>query len=490
MARSNYHPSGHTIVVAMATVPTGPELLLDLEPRGPLRERVEGALRAAIRAGRVRPGDRLPATRALASELGVSRWVVVEAYAQLTAEGWLEGRPGSGTRVRVRAAPPTPAREPTPPGTPPRARYDFTLGLPDVVAFPRTAWLRALQHAVRGAPAAQLGHVDPAGLGALRVELAAYLARVRGASASPRHVVITAGFTHGLGLITRALHAQGHRTLAVEDPGFPLLDGFVRGGGLEPLPVPVDEQGLRVDALARSGARAVVVTPAHQFPLGHVMSADRRGELLAWARRVQGLIVEDDYDAEFRYDRRPVGALQGLDREHVIYAGTASKTLAPALRLGWLLAPVRWRRAVAEVRLGVDLGVSAIDQLALAELLRSGALDRHLRRTRQRYVARRGALLHALERELPDARVMGIAAGLHAVVLLPANTNEAALVTAAAQEQVAVTGLSALYTCAPPLGPGLVLGYAPLTESEITEGVRRFSKGVPAGAHRAAELSA
>lgn len=464
----------------MASAPTGPELLLDLEPCGPLRERVEGALRAAIRAGRVRPGDRLPASRALADELGVSRWVVVEAYAQLTAEGWLEGRVGSGTRVRVRDAPPMPAREPASPSPPARSRYDFTLGLPDVVAFPRTTWLRALQRAVRDAPAAQLGHVDPAGLGSLRAELAAYLARVRGTSASPRHVVITAGFTHGLGLIARALRAQGHRTLAVEDPGFRLLDGFVRGGGLDAVPIPVDEQGLRVDALARSGARAVVVTPAHQFPLGHVMSPDRRGELLAWARQVEGLIVEDDYDAEFRYDRRPVGALQGLDREHVIYAGTASKSLAPALRLGWLLAPAHWRRAIAEVRFGVDLGVSAFDQLALAELVRSGALDRHLRRTRQRYAARRGALLTALARELPDARVMGIAAGLHAVVLLPTDTDERALVAAALQEQVAVTGLSALYTHAAPLAPGLVLGYAPLTEHEIIEGVRRFSKSITA----------
>src|SRR4051794_5351162 len=359
-------------------------LFLGFAPNGALRERLEDALRAAIREGRLRPGDRLPATRALATEMGCSRWVVVEAYAQLAAEGWLEGRAGSGTRVRAREATPAPVREPPPTSALPRLRYDFTLGLPDLVAFPRAAWLRALQTAVRTAPAAELGHVDPAGVGTLRAELAAYLSRVRGTSASARHVVVTAGFTHGLGLLARALRDDVHTRLALEDPGFPLLDGFVRGAGLEAVPVPVDRDGLDVDALARSGARAVVVTPAHQFPLGHVLSPDRRAELLVWAEDVDGVIVEDDYDAEFRYDRRPGGALQGLDRERVIYAGTAGKSLAPALRLGWMLAPSRWRRAIAAVRLGVDLGVSSIDQLALAEFLRSGAMDRHLRNTRRR----------------------------------------------------------------------------------------------------------
>src|SRR4051794_33577649 len=470
----------------MVTVPTGPELLLDLDSGAtrragvPLRERVEEALRAAIRDGRLRPGDRLPATRALAAELGCSRWVVVEAYAQLAAEGWLEGRAGSGTRVRARDAAPAPADEPPPPSTLPRVRYDFTLGLPDLVALPRAARLRALQRGVRAAPAAELGHVDPAGIGALRAELAAYLSRVRGTNASARHVIVTAGFTHGLGLLARALRADGHERVAVEDPGFPLVHNFVRGGGLEAVGVGVDAEGIDVAALAASGARAVVVTPAHQFPLGHVMSPDRRAELLAWAAEVDGVVIEDDYDAEFRYDRRPVGALQGLDRERVIYAGTASKSLAPALRMGWLLAPSRWRRAIAAVRMGVDLGVPSLDQLALADLLRSGAMDRHLRHTRRRYAARRAALLDALGRDLPGARVTGVAAGLHAVALLPEGTDEAALIERAAREDVAVTGLATLYSRARPSSPGLVLGYAPLTEREIAEGVRRFSTKVGA----------
>src|SRR3954462_15738589 len=261
---------------------TGPELLLDLAPDGPLRERLEVALRGAVREGRLRPGDRLPATRSLAAELGCSRWVVVEAYDQLAAEGWVEGRAGSGTRVRARTAQEGPAPEPMREPAPPPA-YHFGLGLPDLVAFPRAAWLRSLQRAVRTAPAAELGHVDSAGVGVLRAELSAYLGRVRGTSASPRHVVVTAGFTHGLGLLARALKADGHERIALEDPGFPLLHAFVRQAGLEPAPVPVDAEGIDVAALAASGARAVVVTPAHQFPLGHVMSADRRAELLAWA---------------------------------------------------------------------------------------------------------------------------------------------------------------------------------------------------------------
>src|SRR4051812_33564885 len=459
---------------------TGPELLLDLAPDGPLRERLEVALRGAVREGRLRPGDRLPATRSLAAELGCSRWVVVEAYDQLAAEGWVEGRAGSGTRVRARTAEAGPAPEPMREPAPPPA-YHFGLGLPDLVAFPRTAWLRALQRSVRTAPAAELGHVDPAGVPALRSELAAYLARVRGVSTAARDVVVTHGFTHGLGLLCHALRDAGHERLALEDPGFPLLGAFARRAGLEPVPVGVDASGLDVGALANSGARAVVATPSHQFPYGHVLAAERRSQLLAWARTVDGLVIEDDYDAEFRYDRRPVGALQGLDPEHVIYAGSASKTLAPALRLGWLAAPRRWRRAVAAVRWGVDLGSSTLDQLALAELLRSGGLDRHLRRTRQAYAAKRRVLLDALAAELPAARVTGVAAGLHAVVLLPSETDERAVVDAAAERDVGVAGLGEMYAReAGARLTGVVLGYAPLSERAIAEGVRRLASAVSA----------
>jgi GntR family transcriptional regulator/MocR family aminotransferase len=460
---------------------TGPELLLDLGSDGPLRERLEVALRSAVREGRLRPGDRLPATRSLAAELGCSRWVVVEAYEQLAAEGWVEGRAGSGTRVRARTAEPDRSAEPLREPAPPPA-YRFELGLPDLVAFPRTAWLRALQRAVRTAPAAELGHVDPAGVPAVRTELAAYLARVRGVSAAPRDVVVTHGFTHGLGLLCHALREDGHESVAFEDPGFPLLAAFARRAGLEPVPVGVDEDGLDVDALTAGGARAVVVTPSHQFPLGHVLAAERRSALLAWAEAVDGLVIEDDYDAEFRYDRRPVGALQGLDPERVVYAGSASKTLAPALRLGWLAAPRRWRRAVGRIRWGVDLGASALDQLALAELLRSGALDRHLRRTRQAYAAKRAVLLDALARELPAARVTGVAAGLHAVVLLEPGTDEQAIVAAAAARDVGLHALGEMYAAGPCRSrlTGLVLGYAPLSERAIAEGVRRLAAAVSA----------
>jgi GntR family transcriptional regulator/MocR family aminotransferase len=318
---------------------------------------------------------------------------------------------------------------------------------------------------------------------ALRAELAAYLARVRGVRTAPRDVIVTHGFTHGLGLLCHALREAGHERLALEDPGFPLLGAFARRAGLEPVPVRVDERGVDVAALARSGARAVVATPSHQFPLGHVLAAERRAELLAWAREADGLVIEDDYDAEFRYDRRPVGALQGLDPEHVVYAGSASKTLAPALRLGWLAAPRRWRRAVAQVRWGVDLGSPTLDQLALAELLRSGALDRHLRRTRQVYAAKRRVLLDALARELPGARITGVAAGLHAVVLLAPGTDERAVVAAAAERDVGVAGLGEMYAAGPePRLAGVVLGYAPLSERAIAEGVRRLAAAVSAAA--------
>jgi GntR family transcriptional regulator/MocR family aminotransferase len=295
-------------------------------------------------------------------------------------------------------------------------------------------------------------------------------------------VVVTHGFTHGLGLLCHALREAGHERLALEDPGFPLLGAFARRAGLEPGPVAVDDGGLDARALPLSGARAVVVTPSHQFPMGHVMAAERRAELLAWARRVDGLVIEDDYDAEFRYDRRPVGALQGLDPERVVYAGSASKTLAPGLRLGWLAAPRRWRRAVNQVRWGVDFGSSTLDQLALAELLRSGGLDRHLRRTRQAYAAKRRVLLDALARELPRARVTGVAAGLHAVVLLPERTDERAVVAAAAERGVGVAGLGDMHASGMSHegAAGVVLGYAPLTKHEIAEGVRRLGEAVSA----------
>jgi GntR family transcriptional regulator/MocR family aminotransferase len=404
--------------------------------------------------------------------------VVVEAYEQLAAEGWIEGRPGSGTRVRARAGVHEQAAALRPAPRP--ATYAFTPGLPDLVAFPRTTWLRAMQRALRDAPASELGHVDPRGVGALRTELAAYLARVRAVSAHPSGVTVTHGFTHGLGLLCHALRDAGHDRIALEDPGFPLLPAFARRAGLEPVAVPTTEDGVEIGPLAGSGARAVVTTPSHQFPTGHVMTAERRAELLAWAREVDGLVVEDDYDAEFRYDRRPVGALQGLDPERVVYAGSASKSLAPALRIGWLVASREWTRAMAAVRWGVDLGVGSLDQLALAELLRSGALDRHLRRARAANASKRRVLLGALERELPGARVLGVAAGLHAVVLLPEGAGEDAVVAAAAERDVAVPGLAQLYVRATPPGPGLVLGYAALSERAIAEGVRRLGEAVRA----------
>jgi GntR family transcriptional regulator / MocR family aminotransferase len=473
--------------------PDGPELLIRLR-RGagrPLRDQLEQALRSAVRDGRLKPGGRLPSTRTLAADLGLSRGLVVEAYAQLIGEGYLEARPGSSTRVAAAVSPAVRrdaggrdaharggSDRAAGPGA--RVRIDFRPGVPDLAGFPRTAWAAALRRAALQAPAAAFNYGDPAGTPVLRAALAAYLGRVRGVVASTDGVVVVAGFSQALSLLTRALPGRHGHAVAVEDPGSPGQSGLLARSGLELVPVGVDEQGLRVDRLAATGARVVIVTPAHQFPTGVVLSPARRAALLAWARAGGGLIVEDDYDAEHRYDREPVGALQGLAPDLVAYAGSVSKTLAPALRLGWMVPPPWLRDAVAGAKHDADLGSPTLDQLALAELLESGAYDRHLRRSRARYRRRRDALVAALTRHAPALRVRGTAAGLHALVQLPPGCDEADLVRRAARAGVGVHGLAdhraAGHRAAPDAGeapdPGLVLGYAALSETEISDGIR------------------
>jgi GntR family transcriptional regulator / MocR family aminotransferase len=453
----------------------GPELLVAVVRDGgePLRGQLERGLRAAIRQGRLKPGTRLPSSRALASDLGISRGLVVEAYAQLAGEGYLEARRGSGTRVAAhagRAPSPRPAEpDPTRSAAP---RIDFRPGAPDLAGFPRSAWATALRRATMQAPPATLGYPDPRGAAELRSALAAYLGRVRGVDAEAGGIVVTAGFAQGLALLARVLRARCGRAVAVEDPGSPGAVGQLDHAGLEPLPVAVDDQGLCVDRLGASGARAVLVTPAHQFPNGVVLSPRRRAELLDWAARRGGLIVEDDYDAEFRYDREPVGALQGLAPDLVVYGGSLSKTLAPALRLGWLAPPRHLLGPLAEAKYDADLGCPTLEQLALADLLSSGAYDRHLRAARARHRRRRDALVRALAEHAPGLRVRGTAAGLHAVVELPPGTDERALVRRAAGAGVGLHGLAGFHLAGPPPAPGLVLGYGSLSEAEIAAGVR------------------
>lgn len=450
-----------------------PELLLELRPDTSLGRSVEDALRAAVRARRVTAGTRLPSTRVLARDLGVSRRLVVEAYEQLIAEGWLDARQGSGTFVAQGAPAVTRSGPPSaPPPEPERAPYDFFPGEPDLASFPREAWLRALRDVLREAPDAVLGYPDPAGRPELRAALSAHLRRARAADADPGRLLVVSGARQGLALLGRALAATGHERIAVERPSLPLHVDVLRATGLDVVGVRVDEEGLSVDDLARSGASAIVATPTHQMPLGIALSPVRRAALLTWATaRDDRLVVEDDYDAEYRYDRRPVGALQGVAPAQVAYLGSASKTLAPALRLGWLLLP---ERLVADVRRQKELddgGTEVLGQLAFARLLESAAYDSHLRRARRANRRRRDALVAALAEEIPGARLDGLAAGLHAIVRLPFAVDTAALERAAAARGVAATPLPG----ADGRATALILGYARLSEPAIAEGVRRLA---------------
>jgi GntR family transcriptional regulator/MocR family aminotransferase len=460
------------------------ELLLTLareDGREPLHAQLERQLRAAIRDGRLASGARLPPTRALAGELGVSRGVVVEAYAQLTAEGYLAARRGAGTLV---AAAPRPMAAPPPSAHPRTVAEDFHPGTPDLASFPRAAWLRSLRSVLGRAPDDALGYADAEGMWELRAALARYAGRARGVAAEAERVVVTSGLTQGIALACRALHARGARRIAVEDPGFFLHRGVVAHCGLEPLPVPVDAHGLRTDALAGVQADAVLVTPAHQMPLGGVLAPQRRAELLAWADAHDAFVIEDDYDAEHRYDREPVGALQGLAPERVIHAGCASKTLAPGLRLGWLALPHELLRPVVLEKTLDDLGCPVLAQLAFADYLERGELDRHLRRMRPRYRARRDALIAALARELPAWRIGdGIAAGLHVVALLPEAVDEAAFLATAAEHGMRLHGLSWFRVAPGP--PGLVLGFGNAGEPALERAVARLAEvaaAQPAGA--------
>jgi GntR family transcriptional regulator/MocR family aminotransferase len=445
---------------------------------GSLRRQVEQELRGAIRSGRLREGTVLPSTRALASQLGVSRGVVVEAYDQLVAEGYLLARQGQATRVAEMAAAAQTGRRAE--EAPQPLRYDFRPGVPALDTFPRTAWLASLRKALREVPHAALGYGDPRGLLSLREALAAHLGRVRGVVVEPEQLLICSGFAQGLGLVCRSLRRNGARRLAVEDPSHPGQRGIVAYSGLDPVPIPVDERGLRVDLLEKSPADAVLLTPAHQFPTGAVLAPERRAGLVEWAERHDAVIVEDDYDAEYRYDREPIGALQGLAAEHVIYAGSASKTLAPGLRLGWLVLPAELIDAVAEEKALDDLASPALEQLAFADFLSRGEVDRHLRRNRARYSSRRDALLSALKTNAPHVTVRGIAAGLHAVAELPLETDEAAVVAAARERSVGAYGMADYRFPGTSGPPALVLGYGGLGERAIEAGVRLLALAISA----------
>ncbi|WP_328769135.1 MocR-like pyridoxine biosynthesis transcription factor PdxR [Streptomyces sp. NBC_00286] len=418
----------------------GVDLHLDLGGSR-LRRGLTDALREAVRSGRLAPGTRLPSSRALAADLGIARNTVADAYACLVAEGWLTARQGSGTRVAERAAVAPDSDTAPRPRSPRGPTHNLEPGNPDLASFPRAEWLRSARRALSEAPHDAFGYGDPRGRVELRTALAAYLARARGVRTDPDRIVICSGFVHGLRLLAAVLRQRGLRSLAVESYGLDVHWGVAEAAGLRTVPLPFDELGTCTGALAGAGRGAVLLTPSHQFPMGVPLRPDRRAAVVDWARGTGGLVLEDDYDGEFRYDRQPVGALQGLDPDRVVYMGTASKSLAPGLRLGWLVLPPSLTSEVVSAKGGTDWSCGVLDQLTLAEFITSGAYDRHVRASRLRYRRRRDQLVAALASRAPSVRATGIAAGLHAVLQLPPGT-EQSVVRAAARQGLLLHGLT------------------------------------------------
>jgi GntR family transcriptional regulator/MocR family aminotransferase len=450
---------------------------LDRRPgRGALSGQLERELREAVRSGRLKPGTTLPSTRALAAELNISRGLVVAAYAQLGAEGYLRPRrnapPLVADSIGARDRPRTLAADPY-------WRHNLRPDLPDYAAFPREEWLTSYRAALKAAPDRELAYGDVRGVAALREGLAVYLGRVRGVVGDAEHTFVCGGFAQAISLVGGVLARAGRPRVAVEDPGHAVIRELVARSGAEPVPLPVDDDGIDVDALERSGAGAALVTPAHQFPTGVVLSPERRARLLAWAEAADGIVIEDDYDAEFRYDRAPVGALQGLAPGRVVYCGSASKTLAPTLRLGWVVAPPRLVRELVEQVLYTAIAPPRLEQLAFADFLERGELDRHLRRMRLRYRRRRDELLRSLARELPEVEVRGVAAGLYVCALLPAGSDEQRVLEEARARGVGVYGLSE-HCAKARREPALLLGYAVSNEAAIRAAVRKLAEAVRA----------
>ena len=484
---------------------TGPawELLLPavaVPPRSRGRS-LAATLREAIRTGRLAAGTRLPSSRDLAADLRVSRGLVTEVYAQLIAESYLVGRPGAGTWVAELSTRPTnsapadtaPAHpgsaEPSDPRfqaeTPdPDHAIDFRPGVPALSLFPRVAWTASYQRAVAALPGGSLGYPDPRGLPDLRAVLAELLARRRGVAVRPEGILVCSGVAQAITLLSRVAAARGHRSAAVEDPGSPGETSLLENAGLAVRPVPLDAAGIDLGALAESGSRLLIATPAHQFPTGIAYTPERRAALLAWAEDRGALIVEDDYDGEFRYDRAPVGALQGLAPGLVAYTGSVSKSLAPGLRLGWLVPPAGLLDDLVEAKRMADLGCPVPDQAALADFIRTGRYDRHLRRCQRAYRDRRDVLRAALSRHLPDVRILGIAAGLHVIAEFPAHYGSAAHLVDSAR----AVGVSLYPVDSYQLGPKqpealgtptrIVLGYADLTPRQIALGISALARAV------------
>jgi GntR family transcriptional regulator/MocR family aminotransferase len=463
-------------------------------PRGGTSAWLAARVSDAIATGVLPVGSRLPTSRDLAAELGVSRGVVTEAYTRLAEGGYVVGRGRAGTVV---AQAPTARTSPEQVSEPPSvqfaepdlgifdalraadARIDLTPGVPDLAAFPRSAWLRSERAVLNELPPGGLGYADPAGTPVFRAAAAAWLARYRGIRVPAEEIVVVAGVAQALAILARVLPAAGVDRVGVEDPGSFGARRHLEAWGMPTSPVPVDARGLDISALAADGAPAVLVTPAHQFPTGVVLHGTRRRELSRWAED-GGLVIEDDYDAEHRYDRAPVTALRATMTEQICYTGSLSKTLAPSLRVGWLLVPPRLRPTVVAAKRDHDLGNPTLPQLVLARLMDSGDLERHLRSVRLRHRRRRDAMVAALQTHLPDWTVHGAAAGLHLTVTYDGEPGSDTAVAAAVLEHgVKVQPLS--WHRAAPGPPGLVLGYAAAAPHQIADGVAAIGKVVGRG---------
>jgi GntR family transcriptional regulator / MocR family aminotransferase len=470
------------------------DLLVELDrsrPRG-LRAQLELGLRQAIARGSLPPGTALPPSRVLAAELDVSRSLVVGAYEQLVIEGYLEARQGSGTRVREHAV--GGHRNGNGPGEEPfgarangavngRASTIRRSALPDPALFPRSEWVRHYRDVLRDIADDRLLYPYARGEPELRAALAAYLGRVRGVRTTPDQIVVCGGFSQAVMLLCRVLGRRGVTRVAVEDPCFSLFRRIIQAAGLEAVPVPVDDQGMRTALLSALDVGAVLLAPAHSYPTGAVMSADRRVELVEWARSADALVIEDDYDAELRYDRLPVGAIQGLDPDRVVYGGTISKVLSPALRLGWIVVPPWLTADITRAKFHEDIATEALGQLTLARFIDSGGLARHLRRVRPVYRARRDSLLAALRACLPAIQPSGEAAGLHLLLRLPRGLDPATVAAAAATHGIHLEDAARHWADPGAAPPALLLGYGVARESALTRAVEALGDDLrnPAG---------
>jgi GntR family transcriptional regulator / MocR family aminotransferase len=444
-------------------------LALDRGAPVPLARQLSSRLRAAIQQGFLPDATKLPSSRALATELGVSRGVVTSAYEQLAAGGFLVVAPRSVPRVHSPLV--------TSSNVPVQVRplYDFTAIAPDLSLFPRREWLHALKDVIRLAPDSALDYAPPEGFPALRHELAAYLGRVRGVRAQPSQVIITQGFTEAFEIITRVLARRGVTSIAVENPYDPYFFQAAMRSGLDLAPLPVDRRGAAVEQLWAVHAGAAVLTPAHQFPMGGVLNNQRRRMALAWARDSDGVIIEDDYNAEYRYDSMPVTALQGLGPDRVLYAGSTSKVLAPGLRIGWLIVPPDWLPEIRQEKREQGGGLPGLDQLAFTRFISAGALDEHLRRTRRTYAGRRQRLIRLIEHHLPEVSIAGASAGLHLTVLLRHEVDMPAFLSAAATAGIHVQDLSSHAFAPHQHGQGIILGYSRIREASAATALERLA---------------